>query len=154
MQCEYCGVDLIAGAAFCASCGRPARSAGAFSTNGAQPPPASSRALQSNVAGSLCYLLGFLTGIFFLLADPYRRDHFIRFHAFQAIFLSAACLAAFFILFMLLAIVPGFLGHVVWLLYPIFSLGFFLLWLVLMYKAHNREQFRLPVIGELAARQA
>lgn len=153
MQCEYCGVDLMAGAAFCASCGKPARSSGDLSDDGASL-AAAGTTLQSNVAGSLCYLLGFLTGIFFLVTDPYRRDHFVRFHAFQAIFLSLAAIAALFMVFIVLAIVPESLRRVFRLLYAAFGLGAFLLWLVLMHKARNREQFRLPIIGDLAAKQA
>jgi uncharacterized membrane protein len=125
-----------------------------FSANGTRTATAAGSSLQSNVAGSLCYLLGFLTGVFFLVVDPYKRDHFVRFHAFQAIFLSVACLAAFFILFVILTMAPGFFWGVIWWLYPALSVGLFLLWLVLMHKAHNREQFRLPIIGDLAARQA
>ncbi len=154
MQCEYCGVDLISGAAFCASCGRPTRSDGGSGTYGTGPVATVGNALQANVAGSLCYLLGFLTGIFFLVTDPYKRDHFVRFHALQAIFLSVVCVAAFFILFIVLEVVPGFLRHMVWLLYPVLGVGIFLLWLVLMHKARKREPFHLPVIGDLAARQA
>lgn len=154
MQCEYCGVDLMVGAAFCASCGKPARSYGDLLDKGASFAGTSGTALQSNVAGSLCYLLGFLTGIFFLVTEPYRRDHFVRFHAFQAIFLSLAAIAALFIVFIVLAIVPESLWRVFRLLYAVFGLGVFLLWLVLMHKARNREQFRLPIIGDLAAKQA
>ncbi len=154
MRCEYCGVDFVPGAAFCASCGKPARSGGEKSGNGVRHPAAGGRALPSNVAGSLCYLLGFLTGVFFLVTDPYKRDHFVRFHAFQAIFLSIACTVAFFAFFIALAIMPGSLRHGVWLLGPMLGLGICLLWLVLMYKARNRQQFRLPVIGDLAAKQA
>jgi uncharacterized membrane protein len=99
-------------------------------------------------------LVGFVSGIFFLVAEPYKRDRFVRFHAFQAIFLSVAWLAAYLVLGVLLPIVPAMLWRVAWLLYSVLVLGSFLLWLLLMYKAYNREEFKLPAIGDLAAKQA
>ena len=154
MQCANCGVDLIAGAAFCPSCGRPAGSLPVGRRSGTSSTERASGSLQPNVAGLLCYLVGFITGIFFLLADPYKRDRFVRFHAFQAIFVSVAWVVAYFALAILLVIVPALLWRVAWLLQSVFLLGFFLLWLFLMYKAYNHEEFKLPVIGDLAARQA
>jgi uncharacterized membrane protein len=44
--------------------------------------------MSPNVAGALAYPLGFITGILFLKIDPYKYDPFVRFHAFQSIFLS------------------------------------------------------------------
>ena len=46
-------------------------------------PPAG---MDENVAAALCYLLGVLTGILFLVLEPYNRNPVIRFHAFQSIF--------------------------------------------------------------------
>jgi len=148
MHCTNCGNELGEGAGFCAKCGTQITGSGAASS------PQTVGGLQSNVAGLLCYLAGFITGIFFLVADPYKRDRFVRFHAFQAIFLSVACFAVYFILGMFLTILPGLFWRVGWMLQSILSLGFFCLWLFLMYKAYNKEQFKLPVLGDLAARQA
>jgi uncharacterized membrane protein len=39
------------------------------------------------------------------------------------------------------------------ILYPLLSIGFFVLWLTLMYKTYNRERWVLPIIGELAEKQ-
>jgi uncharacterized membrane protein len=148
MQCTSCGNELGAGAGFCAKCGT--QIAGSVTPSS----PQTAGGLQSNIAGLLCYLAGFVTGIFFLVADPYKRDRFVRFHAFQAIFLSAVWLAVYFVLTMFLTILPGLLWRISWLLHSAVSLGFFCLWLFLMYKAYNNEQFKLPVIGDLAAKQA
>jgi uncharacterized membrane protein len=154
MRCENCGVDMVLGAAFCPSCGRPAGSGPVTQAHETQPPVAAGTGLQRNVAGFLCYLAGFITGIFFLVAEPYKRDHFVRFHAFQAIFLSVAWFAVYFALSIFLSIVPGMLWRVSWMLHSVVSLGFFCLWLFLMFKAYNNELFKLPVIGDLAAKQA
>lgn len=114
--------------------------------------------MTSNVAAALSYLLGFITGIIFLVIEPYRRDPFVRFHAFQSIFLSAALViisiiwstvfgALFFASF---GILWSFLG-LIWILIRI---AFFVLWLLMMYKAYNNERFLLPFIGPIAAKQA
>ena len=149
MQCPNCGVEMVAGAAFCASCGRPAVPTAAVAQG-----VATGAGLQSNIAGLLCYVVGFISGIYFLVADPYKRDSFVRFHALQSIFLSIVWVAAYFAIGMLTAIVPYSLWQVVWMLHSLLGLAFFLLWVFLMYKAYNHEQFKLPFIGELAAKQA
>ena len=154
MRCEYCGVEIIAGAAFCPSCGRPAGPSVVAQARGAQSSAAPARGLQSNIAGGLCYLVGFISGIFFLAVEPYKSNCFVRFHAFQSIFLSAAWIAVYVALGVFLNILPGMFWRLGSMLHSVVSLGFFCLWVFLMYKAYNHEQFKLPVIGDLAAKQA
>ncbi len=149
MHCTNCGAELGDGVGFCAKCGKAVAGSGGAANSSA---PVSG--LQSNVAGLLCYLAGFITGIFFLVAEPYKRDHFVRFHAFQAIFLSVAWFGVYFVLGIFLTILPGMLWRIGWMLHSAVGLGFFLLWVFLMYKAYNNEQFKLPVLGDLAAKQA
>ena len=50
-------------------------------------PPVSAAGLPENTAAALCYLLGLVTGIIFLVLEPYNKNKLIRFHAFQSIFL-------------------------------------------------------------------
>jgi len=147
MHCTNCGSELMGAATFCARCGKATAGSAAES-------PASVGGLQSNVAGGLCYLIGFITGIFFLVVEPYKRDRFVRFHALQAILLSVAWFAVYFVMGILSAMFPLQLWSVMWMLYSLLGLAFFLLWVFLMYKAYNNEQFKLPVIGDLAAKQA
>lgn len=147
--CPNCGAEVASGS-FCAACGKPV--GGVPSTGG--PAAGSAGGLQDNVAGALCYLLGFITGILFLLLEPYNRKRTVRFHAFQSIF---AC-AALFVLSIALPIVSGLiplLGHLilamgVWLLW----VGSFVLWVVLMAKTYNGSTIVLPVIGPIAQKQA
>ncbi len=110
--------------------------------------------LQPNVAGLLTYLVEFITGILFLVPEPYKRDRFVRFHAFQSIFLSAAWLVIYIALEIVLSVLPGVLWWLASLLFSLVSLGLFLLVLFLMYKAYNNEKFKLPIVGELAEKQA
>ena len=153
--CARCGAQLVEGTSFCASCGTPVGSAAAGPP---APPAAAGTAMASNVAGLLAYILGFITGIIFLVIEPYKNDKFVRFHAFQSIFFNVA-LIVFWIVYMivtsvlsfvslgLLAIVMGFVGLLI-------ALVIFAYWIFLMYKAYNNELYKIPFIGDLAAKQA
>jgi len=158
--CPKCGNKINEGATFCGSCG--AQVAGATGTPASAPPgsspPVAGSAMTSNVAGLLCYILGFITGIIFLVVEPYKNDKFVRFHAFQSIFLSVVWIAFRIVwvnIFMGMFFTP-FLG--LWglfsLVMTLVSLAFLALWVFLMYKAYNNEKFELPFIGPLAAKQA
>jgi uncharacterized membrane protein len=112
----------------------------------------------SNVAGLLTYILGFITGIIFLVIEPYKNDKFVRFHAFQSIFFNVA-LIVFWVGYTVLATILGFLtlglvAILMWGLGLLIGLAIFLYWLFLMYKAYNNERYMIPFIGALAAKQA
>lgn len=149
--CGKCGASVNEGAAFCGGCGAPVASA-----PGSAPAPVGT-AMASNAAAALTYLLGFVTGVIFLVLEPYKNDRFVRFHAFQSIFFSVAFMVFWFVwhgLFWTLFIGLHFLWWILSMVGMLVSLGVLLLWLFLMYKAYNNERFMLPVIGEIAARQA
>jgi len=150
MQCENCGVEMVVGAAFCASCGKPVSVAAPVPGGTA----AVSSGLQPNVAGALCYLAGFITGILFLVLEPYRRDQFVRFHAFQSIFFSLAWIVLRFALGMLLSLMPWTMWQLVASLTSLISLALLGVAIFLMYKAYSKERFKLPVLGDLAEKQA
>jgi uncharacterized membrane protein len=165
--CAKCGASLGAGAVFCGSCGTPVASAAppAGGAPQASPPPAGafgpapqSTGMTSNVAGALAYLVGFITGIIFLVIEPYNKDPFVRFHAFQSIFLSVFCIVLFMvwgaISGTLFLVSLGFFWSLMWLVWLLLRIAFFLLWLYMMYKAYNNERYSLPFIGPLAAKQA
>ncbi len=112
-----------------------------------QAQPLSAPGLSDNVAGALCYLLGFVTGIIFLILAPYNQSKFVRFHAFQSIFLNVA----WFVLW----IVLGMLTHgLIIFLTPLIGLAGIVLWLYMMYSSFNNKKVKLPVIGDLAEKQA
>jgi uncharacterized membrane protein len=122
-----------------------------------QPAGAQSSGLTENMACALCYVLGLLTGILFLVLAPYNQNRLIRFHAFQSIFVNLGIWVAFFALFMVTSfmhLIP-FVGVLIdFALYFIVGIGSFVLWLLLMYKAYNGERWVLPVVGPLAEKQA
>jgi uncharacterized membrane protein len=126
------------------------------------PPPAApvaqtSAGIEENVASALCYLAGWLTGVIFLVLEPYNKNRTIRFHAFQSIFFNVAMIPLW-ILFTFLSFVMHFIpvlgALIMLLLWMVFGFGFFGLWLFLMYKAYNKEKFVIPFIGPLAEKQA
>jgi uncharacterized membrane protein len=123
---------------FCPKCGAPVSGGGAAPAGG----------LAENVAGALCYLLGFITGILFLVLAPYNQNKTIRFHAFQSIFLHVAFLVLWFVAGMIL---PSIVSLV---LSPIIGLAGLAVWLFMMWKTYQNQKVKLPVIGDLAEKQA
>jgi uncharacterized membrane protein len=157
--CGKCGVEIKEDTAFCQACGNPVSSGttAAKPDVPSPPPPAAGSSISSNVAALLTYILGFITGIIFLVLEPYKNDKFVRFHAFQSIFLSVAYLIFWFFwsrIWWAIFSGVGFFWIIASLISVLVSLGVFVLWIFLMYKAYNNERFKLPVIGDLAAKQA
>lgn len=113
--------------------------------------------MSSNVAGLLTYVLGFITGIIFLVIEPYKNDKFVRFHAFQSIFFNVAWVVfwiAYSIVASILGLVSlGFLAVLMGLAGLLITLAILAYWIFLMYKAYNREEYKIPFIGDLAAKQ-
>jgi uncharacterized membrane protein len=112
--------------------------------------------MADNVAGMLAYIT-IIPAILFLVMEPYNKSRFVRFHAFQNIFLHVAaivCWIGLFIVSAVLAFIP-ILGHLVaFLLWMLLSLGLFIIWIVLLLKANQGQMWKLPVIGDLAEKQA
>ena len=157
--CASCGAEVQG--KFCAKCGAPAGNPVGPSATASSPPGAASASaaagLEENVAAALCYLVGVLTGILFLVLEPYNRNPVIRFHAFQSIFAWIAAIVVGMMLSMVsyIFVAVPFIGWIIYiLLWTAFSLGVLGLWLFLMYKAYNKERFVLPVIGVWAEKQA
>ncbi len=106
-------------------------------------------------ASGLCYLVGFITGILFLVLEPYNRNRAIRFHAFQSIFLNIAWFAVWIVLNIFFAVVGAILHLFSFLfLTPLIGLAFFVVWLWVMISAFQGKAVVLPVIGQLAQKQA
>ncbi len=108
------------------------------------------------VAGALAYLT-IVPALVFLFLQPYSRNRFVRFHAFQSVFLFVTLLLAAlairlvgFVLF----IIP-MVGYLLfWLIGMVVAIGAVVMWLVLLAKALQGEAFALPVIGDFADRHA
>jgi len=146
--CSACGAEVGQGAAFCPKCGKSTGAAAAVGTGSAGAAPAQAAApatgLQENVAGLLAYL--FIPAIVFLVMEPYNRNKFIRFHAFQAIIYEVA--------WIIVATILGLLPLLGLFLIPLVGLAFMIGWVVCMIKAFQNQIFKLPVIGDIAEKQA
>jgi uncharacterized membrane protein len=101
-----------------------------------------STGFNANVAAALSYLVGFVTGIIFLLVE--KDNKFVRFHAMQSTLLFVGIV----LIDILLQIVP-ILGALV-VLFIVIPVSAFL-WLLMMYKAYQGEEFKLPLVGQMAA---
>jgi len=116
--------------------------------------PATSGGLTENLAGALCYLIGLITGVLFLVLAPYNQSKFVRFHAFQAILFHVTWIAFWIALTIVSLAMPFALHILVTLLSMLIGLGGLCAWLFLMFKAYNNEKFKLPIIGDLAEKQS
>lgn len=121
---------------------------------GATPHSAQSAGITQNVAGALAYVLGLITGIVFLVLEPYNRNRFIRFHAFQAIFLHVALIVLWMVYWTITMMLPWSLMVIGSLLSTVIWLGGIVVWVLCMVKAYNNEMFKIPVLGDLAEKQA
>ena len=104
----------------------------------------SSTGLEENVAGLLCYILTWLSGLVFFLIE--KDSKFVKFHAMQSIITFVAL-----IIIMWIANVIPLIGGVIAGLVGLLML---VLWIILMIKAYQGEKFKLPVIGDLAEKWA
>jgi uncharacterized membrane protein len=163
--CGKCGSSLAEGGAFCPHCGAAVGAAvppppPAEGWSAPPPPPAAGWApapgvpvapaagLQENLAGCLCYALGWITGIIFLLID---RRPFVRFHAAQSIVVFGAITILKFVL------IFGFFGGAyfgffsfVGLLSLLVSLVTLVAWLMLMILAYQGKRYEVPVAAGIA----
>jgi uncharacterized membrane protein len=113
--------------------------------------------MSENVAGSLCYIpfgIGLICSIVFLVASPYNQNRNIRFNAFQGLFLNISIVVLWFIVAifgMFFAVITHGLGFG---LFPLFGLAVLLLFIYMIVKTYGNQRVKLPVIGDLAEKQA
>jgi len=102
-----------------------------------------SMGLEPNVAGLLCYVLGWVTGLIFFILE--KENKFVRFHAMQSIVTFGAITVA--------SIVLSFIPFIGWILGWLLSVLGFVLWIILMIKAYQGQRFKLPWAGNFAEKQ-
>jgi uncharacterized membrane protein len=180
--CASCGAQLSG--RYCAICGAPApaeppaaQQVPIYDPQAAPPPPppppnantsyppppqpaasaAAASDIPENVVCALTYAMGALTGVLFLVLEPYSKNPTVKFHAFQSIFVSVAVFVLWFMLLIftgLMALIP-FVGLPLGgALLGLFGLGWFALWIVLMMKAYQGERWKVPFLGDFAEKQA
>jgi uncharacterized membrane protein len=119
-------------------------------------PPTVGGGLTINSAAALSYLT-FIPAVIFLVVEPYNRSPFVRFNAFQCIFLTVVDFVgsiAFMVAALLLGHVFFLFGMLVHVVSLVFYLGVFIFWLIAILKASKGEWYKIPLIGDLAMKQA
>ncbi len=133
---------------FVPKCGAPQGNAPSAAVTPAAAADSPTAGMEENVAALVSYILGWVTGLIFLLID---KRPFVKFHAAQSIAFNICifpCWIALWIIEMILAHIPiiGFLGLI---MFPVFGLAIFAIWIFLMFKAYSHEKFKLPIIGDI-----
>lgn len=143
--CSGCGTQIADGTTMCPAC----------SSRAAAPPAAAAQGstggMSDNVVGMLCYIT-IVPAIIFLVMEPYNKSRFVRFHAFQNIFFCVAWIVLWVAL-TFVGMIPV-LGWLTLLLWPLLGLGGLIIWIILLIKANQGLMFKLPIIGDLAEKQA
>lgn len=98
--------------------------------------------ISENIEALLCYVLGWITGIVFLLLE--KENEFVRFHAMQ----SLVVFLSLFVLSLVLGAIP-----VLGLLTLVISLLTIVLWIMMMIKSFQGERYKLPWVGDFAEKQ-
>jgi len=145
MFCQQCGEKMEYGQA-CPKCGAAApESAAPGGAVVVQP------SMAENVAGLLCYPLGWITGIVFFLMD---KRPFVRFHAMQSMLVFGTLSILFVVLGQLIFAISWTAWGLVATINLILGLGSLALAVFLMVQAYNGKRFGLPVVGPIAERMA
>jgi len=160
--CKACGQDA-GDATFCPKCGAaqgPAQSvpvgaapSAAVAALGAPAAAFPTAGIEENIAGLICYVFGWVSGLIFLLID---KRPFVKFHGAQSIALNI-CFVAIWILYiifsffvtMVSAMLHMPIGFISFFLLPVIGLAFLATWIFVMFKAYSHEKFKLPVIGNM-----
>lgn len=108
------------------------------------PPQAAQSGLSDTAAGALAYIT-IVPAIIFLLVEPYNKNSFVRFHAWQSIFLNVVAFVIGFI-----NVVP-ILGQIVFM---VGMVALFVAWIMALLRAMKGDKYQLPIIGKYAAQQA
>ena len=143
--CSACGTQIPDGTSVCPACSSRAAAAPV-----AAAAPAGS-GMTDNVTGMLAYIT-IIPAIIFLVTAPYNRSRFVRFHSFQCLFFTLA-LFVLWIGFMILDVIPG----LIFIMFPvhlIIWLGSVVVWVILLIKANQGQMWKLPIIGDMAEKQA
>jgi uncharacterized membrane protein len=160
-SCPRCGAEWEEEALFCQQCGEPL-------SQPSEPPrvePVPSAAVSwpdtrdagpelpipENIAAVIAYIT-IIPAIVFAYVAPFRRNLFVRFHAFQHIFLFVVAVVSAVvasILWMMLQLIP-FMRVLIIPFAGLIALAWFFLWLLLLVKAYHHEWFKLPILGDVA----
>jgi uncharacterized membrane protein len=156
MFCSKCGTENPDGAKFCSKCGAELSAPAKPSEAAAKPEAESSTGLSANVAGLLCYVVGWITGIVFVALE--KKSKFVKFHAWQSIMVFGVLTAAHLVLSTILGAIavatlsPGlaiFAGVMSWII----GMLMLVLWIILLIQAGTGKMWKVPWAGDWAEKQ-
>ncbi len=136
MFCSKCGAENPEDAKFCSKCGAE--------LGVAAKPSETSVGLSANIAGLLCYVGIWVSGIVFAVLE--KKSNFVKFHAWQSIMTFGVLTVAYLVLFSI-PFAGWILGTIVWILMLV-------LWIILMIQAGSGKMWKLPWAGNWAERRA
>ena len=139
MFCTKCGVEVPGDARFCPVCG--AELGGTASPSGGNAE--TSVGMSANVVGLLCYVLGWVTGIIFLVLE--KKSASVKFHAWQSIMTFGVLNAAALILSPI-PVLGVFFSRIVYIIAVV-------LWIILMVQAGTSKKWKVPWAGDWAEKQ-
>ena len=157
MFCSKCGAKNPERAKFCSKCGAKLGAPAKTSETAAEPEAESSTGLSANVAGLLCYVAGWVTGIVFVVLE--KKSVFVKFHAWQSIMVFGVLTLAHLILSTMLRAIafatfsPGlsiFAGVMSWII----GMLMLVLWIILVIQAGTGKMWKVPWAGDWAEKQA
>ena len=151
MFCVQCGNPVAPADLYCGKCGSK-QPAGA---PGSTPRPVDlMTGISNRNASLLCYIpmVGWIAAIVVLASERFRRETQVRFHAFQGLYLFVAWLMVEWVISPALYLTDGFPLHRV--ISRCLQLLIFGAWIFMLIKVSHDENYKLPILGELAERSA
>ena len=105
--------------------------------------------LEQNLAAMLSYVFGFFSGIAVLVLE--RDNKFVRFHALQSTLWFLFLFIIYWVLgfFSRIWLIGWFLGFMLSPVTAVLSFVAFISWAILLYKAYQGENFKLPIVGDI-----
>ena len=143
MFCAKCGTENPEEAKFCSKCGAGLAVSPTPTEGAAKPEAESSTGLSANVAGLLCYVIGWVTGIVFLVLE--KKSTFVKFHAYQSIM-------TFGVLFVV-SLIFSWIPNIGWIIGTLIGILSFILWLILIIQAGTGKMWKVPWAGDWAEKQ-
>jgi uncharacterized membrane protein len=143
MFCSQCGAENPDDARFCSKCGNRVGAAATLTEDAARSEAESSTGLSANVAGLLCYVVVWITGIVFLILE--KKSTFVKFHAYQSIMTFGVLTVA--------QLVLGWIPYIGWVLNILIGILMFILWIILIIQAGTGKMWKVPWAGDWAEKQ-
>ena len=151
MFCSKCGTENPEGSNFCSKCGTGLGVAAKPTEDGAKPEAESSTGMSPDIAGLLCYLFMWITGIVFVVIE--KKSTFVKFHAWQSIMTFGVLTVALLILTSIpsngwiLSILIGIPSILIGILMVV-------LWIILLIQAGTGKMWKVPGVGDWAEKMA